>query len=60
MGLLRDIPVEKVRKFEEEFLENLRTNQPEMLAKIAMGEFTDEFTVAITSVAKEVSQQFVK
>jgi len=60
MGLLRDIPVEKVRKFEEEFLDNLRTNQPEMLAKIAMGEFTDEFTVAITSVAKEVSQQFVK
>jgi len=60
MGLLRDIPVEKVRKFEEEFLENLRTKQPEMLAKIAMGEFTDEFTVAITSVAKEVSQQFVK
>lgn len=59
-GLLKDVPVESVKKFESELLENLRANHSEMLAKIADGEFTDEFASTITKVAKEVSQKFAK
>jgi F-type H+-transporting ATPase subunit alpha len=60
MGLLKSIPVDKVRKFEAAFLERIRTSHPEMLAKIAGGEFSDEFAETITNVAKEVSINFAK
>lgn len=60
MGLLKEVPIDMVKKFETEFLETMRTSHYQMLAKIAEGEFTEEFTQTITGVAKEISSKFAK
>ncbi len=60
MGLLKSIPIEKVKVFENNLLENLRTTQPEMMGKIAAGEFTDEYGTIITGVANEITSKLTK
>lgn len=55
-GLLRDIPVSKVREFEQTFLELLEVRYKEdVLEPLRNGIIDDNITMAITNVAREVA-----
>lgn len=55
-GLMADIPVDKVRDFQEIFLERLRTShQTDVIDQLAAGIINEEITHAIEKVAKEVN-----
>ena len=58
-GLMRDIPLEKVRVFQDAFLTNLRANhQADVIDVLAGGKISDEITVIIEKVAAETAGQF--
>jgi F-type H+-transporting ATPase subunit alpha len=57
MGLLKNVPVVKVKLFEKTFLEELRTENAVILSKIAQGEFNEESIAIITELAKAVSNK---
>lgn len=59
-NLLRQIPVERVREFEKEYLENLRTTHENVLLELKAGKINDEITAVLEKVAKEVVQNYVK
>jgi F-type H+/Na+-transporting ATPase subunit alpha len=60
MGLLKNVPVAKVKQFEKSFLEELRAEQPDLLSKIAEGEFNEESGRIITELANAVSNKISK
>ena len=58
-GLMRDIPLEKVRVFQDAFLTNLRANhQADVIDVLAGGKISDEITAIIEKVAAETAGQF--
>jgi F-type H+/Na+-transporting ATPase subunit alpha len=59
-GLLRDVPVNKVREFETEYLGVLEAKHPGILSDLRAGKFTDEITGTLEVVAKDVSKRFAK
>ncbi len=58
-GLLREIPVSKIRDFEKEFLQRMTESQFEVLEKIKQGQFNDDITAAFEKVAAEVAEKMV-
>ncbi|MFN5630141.1 MAG: F0F1 ATP synthase subunit alpha [Bacteroidota bacterium] len=59
-GLLRDVPVNKVREFETEYLNVLESKHAGVLSDLRAGKFTDEITGTLEVVAKDVSKRFAK
>lgn len=58
-GLMRDIPISKVRAFQDAFLTYLRANhQKDVLGVLASGKITDEITSLIEKVAADAAGQF--
>jgi F-type H+-transporting ATPase subunit alpha len=58
-GLLKDVPLEKVRDFQENFLQVLRSNYNEsILEEIRNGKLTDEVTGLIEKVAADLAGQY--
>ncbi|MDR2270963.1 MAG: F0F1 ATP synthase subunit alpha [Sphingobacterium sp.] len=57
-GLLRNVPVNKVRAFEEEFLTQLEQRHPEVLAAFKAGKFSDELTAVLETVAKDLASKY--
>ena len=58
-GLMRDIPISKVRAFQDAFLTYLRANhQKDVLDVLASGKISDEITATIEKLAAEVAGQF--
>ncbi|MBD1423568.1 F0F1 ATP synthase subunit alpha [Sphingobacterium chuzhouense] len=57
-GLLRSVPVNKVRQFEEEYLTQLEQRHPEVLAAFKAGKFTDELTGVLEKVASELAAKY--
>ena len=58
-NLLRQIPVESVREFEKEYLENLRASHEDTLLEIKAGKINDEITSVLENVAKEVAKKYI-
>ena len=58
-NLLRQIPVESVREFEKEYLENLHASHEDTLLEIKAGKINDEITSVLESVAKEVAKKYI-
>lgn len=54
-NLLRNVPVNKVKEFEANFLEILEKNHKSTLNDLKAGKYTDEITNVLDSVAKDVS-----
>ncbi len=54
-GLLKDVPVSKVKSFESEYLTQLETRFPNVLAELKAGKLTDEVEKTLVEVSKEVS-----
>jgi len=57
-GLLRNVPIEKVRAFEEQFLSTLSQRHPEVLDTFRTGKLTDEATNILRSLAADISKQY--
>ena len=58
-NLLRQVPVERVREFEKEYLENLRASHEDTLLEIKAGKINDEITSVLERVAKEIAQNYI-
>jgi len=57
-NLLREVPVEKVREFEKDYLEQLNLQHQDTMAALKVGKFDDSLTAVLEKVAKEVSQKY--
>ena len=57
-NLLRNVPVEKVKEFEKDFLEYLNNKNRPTLYALKAGKLTDEITDVLESVAKELSAKY--
>jgi F-type H+-transporting ATPase subunit alpha len=57
-GLIQNVPVAKVKQFENEFLTLMETQHPEVLAALKAGQFTDELTEVLAAKAKEIAAKY--
>jgi F-type H+-transporting ATPase subunit alpha len=57
-NLLRNVPVEKVKEFERDYLDYLNAKHRDTLDSLKAGKLTDEVTDTLTNAAKEVSAKY--
>jgi len=57
-GLFRTVPVNRVREFEKEYLQQLEMRHPEVLKELKAGKFNDELTGVLDKVAKELVAKY--
>jgi F-type H+-transporting ATPase subunit alpha len=57
-GWLRDVPINKVKNFEEEFIFHLETNEKELLLSLGSGKIDDQIMSKLEDVAKEISRKY--
>ncbi|MCB0685822.1 MAG: F0F1 ATP synthase subunit alpha [Saprospiraceae bacterium] len=57
-GLLRSVPIDKIKEFEEQFLDTLSQRHPGVLKDFKAGKLTDEGTNTLRSLAAEISKQY--
>jgi F-type H+-transporting ATPase subunit alpha len=57
-NLMRNVPVDKVKEFEAEYLQQLELRHPEVLKALKAGKFDDELTGVLDTVAKEISSKY--
>jgi F-type H+-transporting ATPase subunit alpha len=58
MGLLKDVPIDKVKDFENEYLEFLELQHRDVLDKLRDGTLNDEITDTLEKVASEVMLKY--
>ena len=58
-NLLRDVPVDKIKEFETDYIEFLNAKHRGILDTLKSGKLTDEVTDMLTSVCKELSAKYV-
>jgi F-type H+-transporting ATPase subunit alpha len=59
-GLLMDVPVDKIKEFEAEYITFLHSKHQDILDDLAAGKLTDEITSKLTEVAAELSSKYKK
>ena len=57
-NLLKDVPVEKVKAFEEAFLQELRKNHKKLLSELKAGKISDKETDEIKKVTEKIAKSF--
>lgn len=57
-NLMRDIPIDKVKTFLNEYVEYLRAKHPDVLAALKAGKYTDELQASLTEAAKDVASKY--
>ncbi|GAB1395727.1 hypothetical protein MASR1M65_05040 [Saprospiraceae bacterium] len=57
-GLLRDVPVENVREFEDMFLTSLERQHPEVLAAFKKGDLPADGLKLVAQLAQDLSAQY--
>ena len=57
-GLMNDIPVKKIKEFEEEFLSFMRTSHADVLADLKSGKIKDSAASTIENVAADLSAKY--
>ncbi|MFD1631688.1 F0F1 ATP synthase subunit alpha [Pseudopedobacter beijingensis] len=57
-NLMRNVPVDKINQFEDEFVTQLEQRHPEVLAALKAGKFDDSLTGVLETVAKEISAKY--
>ncbi|MCK7542229.1 MAG: hypothetical protein MZV63_70825 [Marinilabiliales bacterium] len=58
-GLLKSVPVNKVKDFEHDFLAFLRSNHADILVTISKGVINDEVTAVLDAAASDVAGQLL-
>ncbi|MFT5512750.1 MAG: F-type H+-transporting ATPase subunit alpha [Bacteroidia bacterium] len=59
-GLLKNVPVNKVRVFETEYLETLAKKSPDTLAQLSAGTLSDEITGTLETIGAEVAKNYAE
>jgi F-type H+-transporting ATPase subunit alpha len=59
-GLLKNVPLNRVKEFESEFLQYVEAKQPEILQKLKEGIITDDITSALEKMSEEISEKYKK
>jgi F-type H+-transporting ATPase subunit alpha len=57
-GLIQKVPVDKVKEFENEYLDYLEAKHANTLAELKAGKYTDAQTDVLTQVAKEIAEKY--
>jgi F-type H+-transporting ATPase subunit alpha len=57
-GLMRNVPVNKIKEFENEFLNQLEISHKEILESIKQGKIDDQITGVIEKLAKEIAAKY--
>ncbi len=57
-GLMSDVPVNKVRECQDRFLDKMRSNNADVIEKLASGKIDDEVTGKIESVMADISSTY--
>jgi F-type H+-transporting ATPase subunit alpha len=57
-GILTNIPISKIKEFEESFLDRMRTKHRKQLDILKSGKLTDEVTDLIKKVVSELSKNY--
>ena len=57
-NLLREVPVDKVKEFERDYLEYLNAKHRDALDSLKAGKLTDEVTDVLVSATKEISAKY--
>ncbi|MEN8789374.1 MAG: F0F1 ATP synthase subunit alpha [Flavobacteriaceae bacterium] len=57
-NLLKNVPVEKVREFERDFLEFLKAKHRDILDTLKQGKLTDNATDTLTKVCKDLADKY--
>jgi F-type H+-transporting ATPase subunit alpha len=57
-GLLRNVPVEKIREFEDQFLSALEQRNPEVLETFRNGKLDPEAIKVVEDLAADMSKQY--
>jgi F-type H+-transporting ATPase subunit alpha len=57
-GLLTSVPVNKIKAFEEEYVNYLDASHRSTLDEIRAGKFTDEITKVLETACKELSAKY--
>ncbi|MFK8282147.1 F0F1 ATP synthase subunit alpha [Capnocytophaga cynodegmi] len=59
-NLLRQVPVNKVKEFEKEYLDFLNLQHRDVLDELKAGQFNDKITETLEKVAKELTEKYAK
>lgn len=59
-GLLKDIPLDQIREFEELYLNTLEKQHPDTLETLRKGQLTDEASTVMEQVASDLTAQYRK
>ena len=57
-NLLRNVPVEKVKEFEKDYIEYLNAKHKDTLNALKAGKYTDELTAVLDKAAKEIASKY--
>jgi F-type H+-transporting ATPase subunit alpha len=57
-NLLKDVPVNKVKEFQRDYLEFLNAKHRDVLDLLKAGKLTDEVTDTLTKVCKDMSEKY--
>jgi F-type H+/Na+-transporting ATPase subunit alpha len=57
-GLLRQVPVNKIKEFEHDYLALLNSQHEQVMNDLKAGKFTDEITDVLEKVARELSKRY--
>ena len=57
-GLLRDVPLKRVKEFEVEYLSFLEAKHKDVLTALQQGKFTDEIAALLEKVAAELTPKY--
>ncbi|MEM8907458.1 MAG: F0F1 ATP synthase subunit alpha, partial [Bacteroidota bacterium] len=57
-GLLKNVPVNEVKDFEETFLTSLEKEYPDVLKTFKSGKLSEEATAAVEKLAKELTSRY--
>ncbi len=57
-NLLKDVPVNQVKKFEKDYIDYLNAKHRDVLDVLKSGKLTDEATSTLEAAAKEISKHF--
>ena len=57
-GLIQNVPINKVKAFEIEYLDFLEAKHADVLASLKSGKYTDEITSVLEKVAKELASKY--
>ncbi|MFK7755504.1 MAG: F0F1 ATP synthase subunit alpha [Flavobacteriales bacterium] len=57
-GLLRNVPVDKIKEFEVKFIDFMKANHQDVLDTLKSGKLTDEVTSTLEKVVKDLSSTY--